>query len=83
MTIGTFVVAALLLLVVIAIVRNLLRGAKQGKSIDCAYCSSLHDCSHATSGGAHTSGGCGCSAQMLDVLQQMSDSKKNEPSTHT
>lgn len=73
MTLGTAVVSVILVAIIIAIVRKLAKGVKQGKSLDCAFCSEgcSHDhqsCGH-TAEHAHGGCSCGCSSQMLENLE--------------
>ena len=73
MTLGTAVVSVILGAIIIAIVCKLAKGVKQGKSIDCAFCSQScsHDQHSCGQSAEHAHGGCscGCSSQMLENLE--------------
>lgn len=80
MSIGTFVVSGILLLIVIAIIASMVKKKKQGKHIGCDNCGGCQGTHHAANSGCqmsdgashshHHDGGCSCADKMVAQMEQ-------------
>ena len=75
MTIGTFVISAILIAIVAAIIVSMVRSHRAGKHVGCDGCNACGGVPSAAHGAHHGSQGCGC-ANVEQMIEHMNDQVK-------